>query len=899
MAADGGTPCGCCEGIAPLTPRATYQRPGLSAISARSGDYWSFRDTMTARLTSADYGTLADLRTRDARSDGSIATIDAWAVGADILTFYHERLLSETLLPTAGELWSLHQLAGLVSYRPHPGVSAETDLAFTLAATEGAPRKITLPSGVKVQSTPGPDESPVIFETSQSVEARPAWNAMRPRQYESQTLEATTTRLWLSGTTTGLQPGDGLFFIADDTTPVFAIIREVAVTVANPFLDPDSVDMTKLVIEPTSTAPLAQNATEPTAPTSPVFPPAIVPYLGTTVTAGELTELLDDAGLTEEDLFDPLEGAPETPQRILVFRQHSGVFGNAAPAISSLPPALTGDVPVYDIDDQGDVFIKTFDDAPYKGVTAAEWADGDLTVLAGSENAVYLDRTFQDIAAGGFVVLKDGSNWATYQLETVADVSLSRFTISAKVTKLLLNGDTGFGTFTTRGTIVFAASDWIDLPNRPKRSALRAGATNIVLNTWAPGLQPGQHMALTGIYADDLNAPVTRMVELAEVEHQLFAGGRTRVTLAAALTDDFDRQALRINGNIAPANHGESTTEVLAAGQTAQPFLQVGTKQKPLTHVTAPVPGGAQAAAELRVGGILWHPVDNLLDAASHDRVYTTTIDPEGIATFGFGNGIMGAMPNAGPEGITLSYRTGLGLGGRVDAGQLNILMTRPLGVEGVANPLPSEGGADPEPLDALRQNVPLSCRTLDRVVSLDDFADFARAYGGIAKARAEWVRFPGAAKAGVVVTVAGEEAAEVPPGSTLYDNLNAALRDSGIPYTRFRLRGYRPRYFHMAAKVKPLSDYLPDDVMAAVETALRTAYDFASRSFAAPVFASEVIATMQQVPGVEAVVLDSLYLGATVARNDALLAETASVTNGAELLMLHPGPLDYLEVLS
>ena len=43
-----------------------------------------------------------------------------------------------------------------------------------------------------------------------------------------------------------------------------------------------------------------------------------------------------------------------------------------------------------------------------------------------------------------------------------------------------------------------------------------------------------------------------------------------------------------------------------------------------------------------------------------------------------------------------------------------------------MTNPLASEGGADPVGIDALRGELPLYCRTLDRVVSLTDFADFA-----------------------------------------------------------------------------------------------------------------------------------------------------------------------------
>ncbi len=889
--------CGCCGGLAALTPRATFERAGLSAISVRTGTYWSFYDTMIARLSSAQYGALGDLRTRDSSIDFSIAVLDAWAVAGDVLSFYNERLTSETLLQTAGELWSLHQLADLVGYAPHPGVSASTHLAFRMSTTEGAPRSATLPSGIKVQSTPGPDEDPVIFETSHAVDARPAWNEMRVRRTQVQALSVSTQRIFLTGTGAGLRAGDAVYFEADDTSPVFAVIRQVDIQTANSVEDPDSVDLTRLTIDPISTVPLTQNATLPAAPTSPVFPPDIDKHLGSTVTAGDLTELLQSDALAEEDVFDALMGAPETPKRILVFRANAGCFGNAAIPVSKLPPSMTGDVPVYGLD--GDAVVITgFEPGPYKGVSASDWADGNLTVLEGSDNAVHLDRVVPEATADGYAAILQGDTWAVYAIDSVAEVSLAEFAITGKSTRLELNTNTGFSTFTTRGATVYTASEWIDLPRRPRNDAVRAGDTVIDLNTWAPGLSKGQKLFLTGTFADGLDAPVTRLVELAEVQHQLFAGGSTRLTLSAALVDDFDRSALRINGNVAQADHGETVEEVLASGDPTQLFQKATAKQKPLTHVTSTVPGGAMSSAEIRVGGIKWDRVNDLLDAQSNDRVYTLKIGTEGEATFGFGDGIQGALPTSGQDNITVSYRKGIGLAGRVNADQLNILMTRPLGVEDVTNPFPAEGGADPEPLDDLRTNLPLSCRTLGRVVSLSDFADFSRAYAGIAKSSAEWVKLPGSAKAGLVVTVAGEDAAEVPGDSTLHKNLTAALRENGIPYARFRLKSYRPRFFRMGALVKVDPAYLPDVVLPAVEATLRSTYSFSSQGFGDAVFASDVIATMQNVEGVDAVILDRFYRGASIQRKEALIAETATPTQGAELLMLHPEPLDFLELL-
>jgi hypothetical protein len=223
--------------------------------------------------------------------------------------------------------------------------------------------------------------------------------------------------------------------------------------------------------------------------------------------------------------------------------------------------------------------------------------------------------------------------------------------------------------------------------------------------------------------------------------------------------------------------------------------------------------------------------------------------------------------------------------------------MSRPLGLEGVTNPLASEGGADPVGIDALRGELPLYCRTLDRVVSLTDFADFALTYSGVAKARAERVKVPGLPAPGVALTVAGELAAQVPPSSDLYDKLRKALAASGIPFARFMLRDFRLTYFHLAAKLVVDTERIASDVLEAAEKALRESFGFDRRDFAHTVYASQLVAVLQEVPGVVAVMLDRLYTGSIPQKKAMLPAASASATEGAELLLLHPGPLDWLEV--
>jgi len=231
------------------------------------------------------------------------------------------------------------------------------------------------------------------------------------------------------------------------------------------------------------------------------------------------------------------------------------------------------------------------------------------------------------------------------------------------------------------------------------------------------------------------------------------------------------------------------------------------------------------------------------------------------------------------------------------------MLLSRPLGVKGVTNPLDANGAQDPEDLDDARGNAPLAVLTLERVVSLLDYENFARTFAGVAKALATWT-WNGRLR-GVLVTVAGPNGAAVLPGSASYNNLLAALRAAGDPFVDLRVKTFRPAYFRFAGKIKIDADFETDKVVTAVEKALRGEFAFAARGFGQPVMLSEVISVIQAVPGVVAADVDRLYRSSSQPDlQQRLLAELPVLSlNGelaaAELLTLDAAPLDELGVLA
>jgi len=69
------------------------------------------------------------------------------------------------------------------------------------------------------------------------------------------------------------------------------------------------------------------------------------------------------------------------------------------------------------------------------------------------------------------------------------------------------------------------------------------------------------------------------------------------------------------------------------------------------------------------------------------DRVYTATTADDGKVTVQFGDGRNGARLPTGQNNVRARYRKGVGREGMVSAGQLSLLMARPLGVKSTVNP--------------------------------------------------------------------------------------------------------------------------------------------------------------------------------------------------------------------
>jgi hypothetical protein len=910
--------CGCCDGLTAATPVAIQNRPGLTAIAYRAGVYAQFKETLLARITTSRQPALAALATRDA-DDFSIALFDAWAAVGDVLTFYQERIANENYIGTATDLLSIVELARLIDYQLQPGVAASVNLAFTLEDAPGAlgqalgvgttaqvvpspPLRVVIDVGTKVLSVPAAGEQALTFETIEPIEARAEWNALKPRLRQPQILSTGADAVTLAGTATNLQPGDSVLILDSNSSIVTRVLK----------------------VTPDSDAKLTQVDFK----SHPAFPPALRPLTGLakgdvnalsqkvditdgvvsaqvlpkTWEAQDLEAVVKIQGWDEQALIANIarqtQGQPPNAPNtgVFAFRQRAAIFGHNAPAWASLSANLRFGQMLVDSTNANIPVPATFP-------KAQDW-DTNIPPAIENSNQIILDNVYPSITKGSFVALvapsptPDAPFIQVCQVLENVSLSVSRYAISSKVSRLtvaLLAPLAGAGNFNMRNTSVLVGSEELPLSDLPVPDDVAGGS--ILLGATVFGLKPGQTVVLTGQRTDLKNTSASESLTLKSVS---IDGGFTNLTFQTFLLYSYVRGSVTLNANIAAATHGEAVSEVFGNGDASQPFQKFKLRQPPLTYVSSPTPTGAESTLEVRVNDLLWKEVPTLFGHGPNERVYVNRSDAAGNTNVVFGDANTGARPATGTNNIRARYRKGLGVAGVLPENRLTQILTRPLGLKGVTNPLPAAGGADPERPEDIRRNAPLPIRTLGRIVSLQDYEDFARAFAGIGKSLATWT-WSGDIRS-VFVTIAGVNGADVPNTSRLYTNLLNAMIAAGDPTVPLAVQAFTPRLFRVSAALAVDPDFIPGKVVAAVIDKLRTEFAFDARELGQPVALSEVYAAIQAVKGVVAVNIKTLFRADGAEDRLQFLPAAAPQAGtespfGAELLTLDPRPVQ-IEVL-
>ena len=143
--------------------------------------------------------------------------------------------------------------------------------------------------------------------------------------------------------------------------------------------------------------------------------------------------------------------------------------------------------------------------------------------------------------------------------------------------------------------------------------------------------------------------------------------------------------------------------------------------------------------------GFTWAPEPDLLASGPSDRDVVVEVDNNGRAHLRFGDDELGRAPTVG-EGFAATYRFGGGVAGNVGAEAISVLVLDNSSVSGITitvrNPLPAQGGVDPESIEEVRMLAPAAFRqTIERAITAADYATIAERNPSLqrAAARLEW----------------------------------------------------------------------------------------------------------------------------------------------------------------
>ena len=527
---------------------------------------------------------------------------------------------------------------------------------------------------------------------------------------------------------------------------------------------------------------------------------------------------------------------PKNPE-IYVFRQRARRFGFNAPDWRTIPEEVKKQ------------YAPNVDNLP------PEWPG--FEIKASKKALLELDAAYPKIVPESWIALLTPGYVELYQVVKNETVGVANFGLTGQVTRLELDTPEHLSWFERRQTLVLTQAEQLTPAEEPIFEAVTG--KQIEVAGLVADLTPGQPIIVSGKLNESDPLPTAAVVF---VEQVIPSVGFTTIVLQeqGLGATQYIRRETTIYANVVAATHGETTTEALGSGDGSRPHQRFKLKKSPLTYVSAKTPSGAATTLTVRVNGVAWAERPSLYAAEPNDANYVVRLADDGAATVRFGDGKQGSRLPTGQENVTATYRVGIGQAGEVGAGALSLLKTRPLGVRGVTNPVAAGGAENPETLESARTNAPQTVLTLDRIVSLQDFTDFANAFAGVGKAQAVAIRQ--GERLLIHLTIADASGDPVTSSDALFLHLRDAIDAARDPAAVVELASFTPLTFRFKATVQYDSRYLEADVRAAAEAALRAAFAFATRTFGQPVTAAEIMEVMHSVAGVIAVDLDELAYG-------------------------------------
>ena len=700
-AATGASICPCEDVHGPWWP---YNPSGLPQLSYRVGDFGAFRHELLRHRS--DEQVLTAWRP-SAQGDLGLQVIDWFAIVADILTFYTERIANEAYLGTAVLPDSVQRLVALLGYRPRPGIGALATLAV-------------------IASKAGPVILPDRFQLSSK--AQPG--------IDSQTFELTTGTTFNSPTSVPVAPPDDLDTVPTltgpppDSPPGAAevpahkqlFVRGGVLVKGRPsglrvgdwlLLEPDGwsgADGSAAVLQITGFVLERDPHRRPNTRILLTTPPAGL--------AGA------QAGSYHLKRATRLNHLVTVPSGSSPFSGSSVYLDATARWLKPNDPLLFSDgtnVELAQLNKYSETvwYANGSNDTPPKPPSGSTTpiplivADLDVTVQGGGS----LSSTYTDVSA---VTIESG--WS--DVGTLLDTPVSQ--LAGLPSKLTLARAPAASAGVATTTLVQDS----------------AGAGAAVTATPTPGGADVTIAAADGNPIPDLAPPLQILWDLITVTRGKSVRGEQLGLGDATLPgQDFTlaKQPVTYLADGAPGSPGASRSG-----------------------------DGYSSTIELIVDGRYWTEVPTLYGHRPDELIFATYEDSAARTHVVTGDGETGARLRTGAV-VTANYRIESGAL-TPPAGSLTQVNTPAFNLSAVKNPVPAGGGADPDPPAQLRTYAPRSVLIFGRAVSGDDYEAVAALAPGVTRAKAVWSWDPDEQRALVVVYVGDDSAAVDSARSALRD---------------------------------------------------------------------------------------------------------------------------------
>jgi len=328
----------------------------------------------------------------------------------------------------------------------------------------------------------------------------------------------------------------------------------------------------------------------------------------------------------------------------------------------------------------------------------------------------------------------------------------------------------------------------------------------------------------------------------------------------------------------AAATQGYTVTEIIGVSD--------GSNNQTYTSTES----GLKDSLVVTIDGVEWTSFESTVDITSSDKGYTSEYNEKYELVITFGNGDFGMVPPIGAQ-IQMSYRHGGGLEGNVGVGAITELVDEASDANGVivtdlsvTNESPASGGSDEETLDAARLSIPLSVRSMERLVSEEDFnsissffssATYGTVYKSAATVKYTWSEHV------ITIYILATDADGLPatPGAGLISAVQEWVEEHKLPTTTTSVEAGSLTSLDITATVHYSRNQRSNIVQANVNLALQAMYDYAGRSIGEGITLAEIYQTIMGADGVEWVDITVPTANVTVDADEFLVEGTATIT--------------------